>query len=61
MFERKQFWEAHMVMKDEDYWHIENLVNLDQLPPCGFKLSAFPIKWEGTTAAPVRAVAIIDE
>ena len=61
MFERKQFWEAHMVMMDEDYWHIENLVNLDQLPSCHFKLSVFPIKWMGTTAAPVRAVGIIDE
>lgn len=61
MFERKQFWEAHMVMMDEDYWHIENLVNLDQLPSCHFKLSVFPIKWIGTTAAPVRAVGIIDE
>ena len=59
MFERKQFWEAHRVMLDEDYWHLENLVNLDQLPPHGFKLSVFPIKWIGTTAAPVRAVAII--
>jgi kynurenine formamidase len=61
MFERKQFWEAHMVMMDEDYWHLENLVNLDQLPSCNFKLSVFPIKWIGTTAAPVRAVGIIDE
>lgn len=61
MFERKQFWEAHMVMMDEDYWHIENLVNLDQLPSSHFKLSVFPIKWMGTTAAPVRAVGIIDE
>ena len=31
MFERKQFWEAHMVMMDEDYWHLENLMNLNQL------------------------------
>lgn len=61
MFERKQFWEAHMVMKDEDYWHLENLMNLDQLPPFGFKVAVFPIKWIGTTGAPVRAVGIIDE
>jgi len=61
MFERKQFWEAHLVMMDEDYWHIENLMNLDQLPACNFKLAVFPIKWIGTTAAPVRAVGIIDE
>ena len=25
------------------------------------KLAVFPIKWIGTTAAPVRAVAILDE
>jgi kynurenine formamidase len=36
-------------------------MNLDHLPPHGFKLSVFPIKWMGTAAAPVRAVAIIKE
>ena len=29
MFEQKHFWEAHLVMMDEDYWHLENLTNLD--------------------------------
>lgn len=61
MFEREQFWEAHRVMWEEDYWHMENLMNLDQLPPHGFKLAVFPIKWRGTTGAPVRAVAIFDD
>ena len=58
MFEQKHFWEAHLVMMDEDYWHLENLTNLDALPSHGFKLSVFPDQWMGTTAAPVRAVAI---
>jgi kynurenine formamidase len=61
MFEQKHFWEAHLVMNDEEYWHIENLQNLEQLPPHGFKLAVFPIKWRGTTAAPIRAVAILDD
>jgi kynurenine formamidase len=61
MFEQKHFWEAHLVMMDEDYWHLENLTNLDALPSYGFKLCVFPVKWMGTTAAPVRAVAIVDE
>ena len=61
MFEHKRFWEAHRVMIDTDYWHLENLMNLDQLPTHGFTLSVFPVAWQGTTAAPVRAVAIIDE
>jgi kynurenine formamidase len=62
MFERKQFWEAHRVMNEEPYWHLENLCNLDQIGrPVGFKLAVFPVKWVGTTAAPVRAVAIIED
>ena len=48
-------------MWEEDYWHLENLTNLDQLPPYGFVLSVLPIKWVGTTGAPVRAVAILDD
>jgi kynurenine formamidase len=38
------------------------MTNFDQIPrPYGFKVAAFPIKWVGTTAAPVRAVAIVEE
>jgi kynurenine formamidase len=61
MFEREQFWEAHRVMWDEEYWHVENLCNLEQIGrPHGFTLSVLPVKWTGTTAAPVRAMAIVD-
>jgi len=62
MFETKHFWEAHRVMWDEEYWHVENLMNLDQIGrPHGFQLCVLPVKWVGTTAAPVRAVAIVDD
>lgn len=62
MFEKKLFWEAHRVMWDEDYWHVENLMNLEQIGrPYGFQVSVLPVKWVGTTAAPVRAVAVIEE
>lgn len=63
MFEKKKFWESHRVMIDHEYYHIENLANLDKLldKPYGFKVSAFPIKWVGTTAAPIRAVAIRED
>jgi kynurenine formamidase len=62
MFEREHFWEAHRVMWDEEYWHVENLMNLDQIgKPYGFQLSVLPVKWQKSTAAPVRAVAVIDE
>ena len=61
MFERKQFWEAHRVMLEREYYHLENMTNFDKLPPHGFTLSVFPIKWSNTTAAPVRAVAIVED
>lgn len=62
MFERKEFWHAHKVMLNREYYHVENLANLDAIPRAfGFKVALFPIKWRGTTAAPVRAVAIIEE
>ena len=62
MFEQKKFWEAHRVMWDEEYWHLENLMNLDQIGRShGFQLCVLPVKWMGTTAAPVRAIAVIDE
>ena len=62
MFEKKKFWEAHRVMWDEEYWHLENLMNLEQIGrPHGFQLCVLPVKWVGTTAAPVRAVAIVED
>ena len=62
MFEKKLFWEAHRVMWDEEYWHLENLMNLEQIGrPFGFQLCVLPIKWVGTTGAPVRAIAIVED
>lgn len=61
MFETKEFWPAHMVMTTHEYYHMENMENLDALPPYGFKLSVMPLKWKDTTAAPIRAVAIIED
>lgn len=62
MFEQQKFWEAHRVMLEREYYHLENLANLDQIPlPFGFKVAVFPIKWKGTTGAPVRAVAILED
>ena len=62
MFERKQFWEAHRVMWDEEYWHLENLMNLGAIGrQHGFTLSVLPVKWCATTAAPVRAIAIVED
>jgi len=55
MFEKKEFWPAHRVMIDREYYHLENMMNFEQLPrPTGFKLSVFSVKWVMSTASPVR-------
>jgi kynurenine formamidase len=51
------FWAAHQ--SNLSYAHIERLVNLAQLPACGFKIACFPLKIKGGSAGPSRIVAII--
>lgn len=55
------FWEGHRVGAELEYFHMEQLVNLDQLPPSGFKVAVFPLKIKGASAAPARVVAILEE
>jgi kynurenine formamidase len=53
------FWAAHQV--DLEYCQIERLCALDQLPSTGFRVSVFPLRIVGGSAAPARAVAIIGD
>lgn len=55
------FWEGHRVGQRKPYWHMEQLTNLDALPPHGFKVCVFPLKLVGASAAPARVVALLDE
>ena len=55
------FWEAHLVGRDREYCHMEQLANLDALPLSGFKVAVFPLRIVGASAAPARVVAMIDE
>ena len=54
------FWEAHLVGRDKEYCHMEQLVNLEALPYSGFKVAVFPLKIVGASAAPARVVAIVE-
>lgn len=54
------FWEAHYVGVEHEYCHMERLANLDQLPPRGFTVCAFPLKVRGGSAGPARVVALLD-
>jgi kynurenine formamidase len=53
------FWAAHQA--DLEYCQIERLCALRELPPTGFTVSVFPLRLVGGSAAPARAVAIIDD
>lgn len=54
------FWEAHLVGREKEYCHMEQLVNLDALPYTGFQVAAFPLKIKGASAGPARVVAILN-
>ncbi len=57
--DRTVFWEAHRVGQRRPYWHMEQLCNLDALPPHGFDVAVFPLKIVGASAAPARVVALV--
>jgi len=62
MLKTGALWPVHRLMREIDLYHIENLINLDKIPkPYGFKVSVLPIKLVGASAAPIRAVAIIED
>jgi len=59
--DRKLIWEGHYAGIEREYYQMEKLANLDQLPPYGFKVCCFPIKILKASAAWIRPVAIIPE
>lgn len=58
--DKKYIWDAHFAYRDAEVYVIQQLINLDLLPPHSFKVCFFPIKLVGASAAPCRAVAFVD-
>ena len=50
---------VHVLAAARNVGALENLTGLDQLPPRGFTVFALPIKIEGGSGAPMRAVALV--
>jgi kynurenine formamidase len=50
---------VHRIAAAENVVGLENLTNLDQLPPTGATVIALPMKIEGGSGGPLRAVAMI--
>jgi kynurenine formamidase len=52
-------YEAHRALAERNVPVFENLTNLDRLPPTGAMIVALPMKIQGGTGAPLRAVAVV--
>ncbi len=52
---------VHRIAAEHDVAGLENLTNLDALPPTGFTLIALPMKIEGGSGGPVRVVALVEK
>jgi kynurenine formamidase len=50
---------VHRIAAERNVPGLENLTNLDQLPPRGATLLALPMKIEGGSGGPLRAVALV--
>ena len=48
---------AHIILLSENIYGLENLMNLDRLPPAGARLYVFPMKIKDGSGAPTRVMA----
>lgn len=54
-------WDAHFALREVEFYVVQQMTNLDKLPPHGFKVSFFPINLVGCSAAPARVVAFVED
>lgn len=50
---------VHQVLNGANIYGLENIANLEKLPPKGATLIALPMKIKGGTGAPVRIIALL--
>jgi len=50
---------VHRILNGADLYGLENVANLDKLPPKGAILIALPMKIKGGTGGPVRIIALL--
>ncbi|MBK9144381.1 MAG: cyclase family protein [Candidatus Melainabacteria bacterium] len=58
--DKKYIWEAHFAHRQQEFFVVQQLANLEQVPAKGFKVGFFPLKLVGASAAPARVVAFVD-
>nr|WP_314142772.1 cyclase family protein [uncultured Rhodococcus sp.] len=55
-----EIWDGHFAIQQREAFIVQQLTNLDQLPPTGFMVGFFPIRLSNASAAPARVVAFLD-
>jgi len=58
--DKKYIWDAHFAHRQKEFFVVQQLANLEQVPAKGFKVGFFPLKLVGASAAPARVVAFVD-
>ena len=58
--DKSLIWEGHYAGIEREYYQMEKLAHLDQLPAHGFKVCCFPVKILKASAAWIRPVAIVE-
>jgi kynurenine formamidase len=58
--DKRDIWDGHFAGRDREIFIIQQLVNLAELPPSGFKVAFFPMKLARCSAAPARVVAFLN-
>ena len=53
--------ESHVELMTHDVPAMENLANLERLPPTGITVVALPMKIRGGSGGPLRVIAIVEE
>ena len=56
---RSTEFKVHQIAAARNVFGLENLTNLDQLPVTGAVVVALPIKIEGGSGGPLRAIALV--
>jgi len=52
---------VHRIAAEHNVSGLENLTNLDRLPPTGARIIALPMKIEGGSGAPVRVISLLPD
>jgi kynurenine formamidase len=56
-----QTFPSHVFLGSRNIYMIENVANLQLVPPKGFRVFVFPIKLDEATGSPVRIFATLGE